>query len=266
MVRTDSATGYVLDGRHVLELMLDHLNLPDRIQIEQTLTIFDERFDSGRKAIRQTISYKIPGGFRSEAETEDRRRIYLAAGDKTLTVVDGKIISQSSEALVHYKDLFCYRHRKSLADHLRCLGINVSMSSYGRQEETIVYVIGAQYPDSAKPQIWVEKSNFLPTRWFYQPANSAIGQDRIEFRYKNWQQREGRWYPYRIEIFKNDGLIRKIEAHRININPIFSDDFFNIDHLKAVYTAPVIEGRKPGSENDINHQIEKFREIFEPDR
>lgn len=262
---TESADGYVLDGRHILEFMLEHLDLPGQMRIKQTLTVFDERFESGRMAINQTVCYKIPGKFRSEIKTGDRHRIYLAAGDETLTIVDGKIASQTSEALCHYKDLFCYRPRESLADRLRCLGMNVSISSYARWEEKVAYVIGARYPNKSMPQLWVEKSSFLPMRWIYQPGDPAAGRERIEFRYEDWQQTGDSWYPRVIEIFKAEGLIRRIDVNTIEINPVFLDDFFNIDHLKAVYSAPVPESEQPESENDIDRQIKQFREIFEPE-
>ncbi len=259
-----SVFGYVLDGRHILEFMLEHVNPPSRMRIEQTLTVFDERFDAGRMEIKQTICYETPGSFRSEIKTENRHRLYLVAGDETLTIVDGKIVSQTSEDLSHYKDLFCFRRRKALADHLRYLGVNVSMSSYGRWKEKIAYVIGAHYPDESSPQLWIEKSSFMPMRWIYQPDNAAAGLDKIEFHYENWQQSGNSWYPRVIEVFKGEGLIRRIDVNAINLYPVFSDDFFNIDHLKAVYAAPVPEGEQPGSENDIDQQIEEFRKIFEP--
>ena len=262
---TGASDAYVLDGRHVLELMLDHLNLPEQMRVEQTLTVFDGRFESGQLAIEQTVCYKTPGNFRSEIKTEDRHRIYLAAGDETLTIVDGKIVSRASEALCHYKDLFCYRHRQSLADHLRYLGMHVSVSSYGRWKEKVVYVIGARYPNASMPQLWVEKGSFLPMRWIYQPEAPDAGRDKIEFRYKDWQQTGDSWYPRVIEIYKGEGVMRRIDVTGIRINPEFLSDFFNIDHLKAVYAAPAPESEQPAAGDDIDRQIENFRKIFEPE-
>ena len=141
--------------------------------------------------------------------------------------------------------------------------MNVSKSSYGRWEGAVAYVIGAQYPDESKPQLWVDKSSFLPVRWIFQVDYPSVGQDRVEFRYKDWRQTEGSWYPRLIEIFQGNGLSRTIEVTAIEINPPFTDVLFNIDHLRAIYAEETsLEDETRGSD-DIDRQIEEFRDIFE---
>lgn len=259
------AAGYVLDGRHVLDLMLDHMDLPNQMRIEQRLTVFDDAFESGETAFPQTVCYKIPANYYAEIQTDALHRIYVASGDETLMIVDGKIASTNMEAIYHYKDIFLYHSRQALSDHLAYLGVNVSKSSYGRWNENIAYVIGAQYPDESKPQLWVDKKRFLPIRWICQAENKAAGFAKIEFRYKHWEQTEGSWYPGTIELIKDGELRRRIDVSRIEINPVFKAAIFNIDHLKAVYVTPDSEADPAASENDIDRQIEKFREIFEPE-
>jgi len=259
------AAGYVLDGRHVLDLMLDHMDLPNQMRIAQRLTVFDGAFESGAMGFSQTVCYKMPGNYYAEIKTDELHRIYLAAGDDTLTIVNGQIVSTDIEAIHHYKDLFCYRSRRALSDHLAYLGINVSQSSYGRWEKNIAYVIGAQYPDESKPQLWVDKKSFLPIRWIYQVENTAAGLPQIEFRYKDWRQTEGSWYPQSIELIQDGQLRRRMDVSKVEINPIFKAAIFNIDHLKAVYAAPEPEADAAAPESDIDQQIEKFREIFEPE-
>ena len=258
------ATGYVLDGRHILELMLEKMDLPGQMRVEQVLTLFDERFETGQMQIAETAWYQIPGNFRAEIKTENFHRIYLASGDETLTVLDGRIVSHESKVIQHYRDLFCFRKRQSLADHLAYLGMNVSKSSYGRWEGAVAYVIGAQYPDESTPQLWVDKSSLLPVRWIFQVDHPSVGMDRVEFRYKDWQQNEGTWYPGLIEVIQGKGLSRRIDVQDIEINPPFTDILFNIDHLRALYTetAPENELSEPEN-NDIDQQIKEFRDIFE---
>ena len=257
------AAGYVLDGRHILALMLEQMNLPTRMRIEQTLTVFDERLETDRMEVNQTAAYKLPENFRSEIKTENLHRIYVTAGGEALTVVDDKIVSQASKPGHHYKDLFCYLDRKALADHLAYLGINVGKSSYGRWKEKIAYVIGAQYPDESKPQLWIDKESFLPIRWLFQVDHPDVGLDRVEFRYKDWQQTAGSWYPGEIEIFHGQGLSRRIKVHALEIDPLFDDALFNIDHLRAVYEEPQPGATQPETQNDIDQQIKEFRDIFE---
>jgi hypothetical protein len=251
----------------VLDLMLDHMDLPSQMRIAQRLTVFEEEFESGAMAFSRTVCYKIPENYYAEIKTDALHRIYLASGDDSLTIVNGRIVSTDTEALHHYKDLFCYHSRQALSDHLAYLGMNVSKSSYGRWEKNIAYVIGAQYPDESRPQLWVDKESFLPIRWIFQAENPAAGLPRIEFRYKDWQQIEGSWYPGVIELIQEGQLLRRMDISRIEINPVFRSAIFNMDQLKAVHAVPDpdLEADPSSSESDIDQQIEKFREIFEPE-
>ena len=259
------AAGYVLDGRHVLDLMLDHMDLPNQMRIAQRLTVFEGASEFGAMGFPQTVCYKMPGNYYAEIKTDELHRIYSASGEDSLTIVNGQIVSTNIEAIHHYRDLFCYYSRRVLSDHLAYLGLNVSKSSYGRWEKHIAYVIGAQYPDESKPQLWVDKESFLPIRWVYQVENAAAGLPRIEFRYKDWRQTNGSWYPRTIELIQDGQLRRRMDVAGIETNPVFKSAIFNIDHLKAVYAVPDPEAESAAPESDIDQQIEKFREIFEPE-
>ena len=290
-----AAFAYVLDGRHVIELMLEEMDLPGRMQVEQTLTLFDDRFAGGRIAVRQTVSYQMPARFRSEIRVERLHRIYAAAGDASITIVDGRIVSRQSDAQNRYKDLFCYRHRQALVNHLAYLGMNPRLSSYGRTDKEPVYVIGARYPDSSPPQLWVSKDRFLPLRWVLSPPGQnkpgpekggeagakASAEKRLTFEFEDWRVVGGSRYPGVIKMYEGDRLTRKIEVNQVHINPVLPENLFDIDYLRAAYAkagpepAPTEEepGRKAGDEaadapedaadDAIDQQIEEFRSIFE---
>jgi len=288
-----SAFAYVLDGRHVIERMLEEMDLPARMQVEQTLTLFDDRFEGGRIAVKQTVSYHLPGRFRSEIRVERLHRIYVAAGDARLTIVDGQIVSRQSDATHRYKDLFCYSDRQALVNHLAYLGLNPRLSSFGRTDDEVVYVIGARYPAASPPQLWVSKDRFLPLRWVLpapgpnepgpdksdkqRVAGKASAENRLTFQYEDWRVVGGSRYPGVIKVYQGERLIRKIEVNQIHINPALPENLFDIDHLRAAYAKaapePVRTEEKAGgksadvpeqgAEDKIDQQIEEFRSIFE---
>ena len=287
-----TAFAYVLDGRHVIELMLETMDLPSRMQVDQTLTLFDDRFEGGRIAVKQTVSYNIPGRFRSEIRAERLHRIYVAAGDVSITIVDGQIVSRQSDANNRYKDLFCYNDRQTLVNHLTYLGMNPRLSSYGRSNDEVVYVIGARYPEISPSQLWVSKDRFLPLRWVLSAPGpnekntisgtaKASEENRLAFQYEDWRIAGGSRYPGVIKVYQGERLSRKIEVNQIHINPALPENLFDIDYLRAAYTKSVPEPAQTedgpggqagdasadvpeqGAEDEIDQQIEEFRRIFE---
>ncbi len=258
------AFGYVLDGRHILELMLDRMNLPGRFRVDQTLTLFDDQFEGGQIAVRQQVNYQLPARFRSEIQTESLSRICVVNGNKSLTLVDGRIVSRRMDAVLRYKDLFCYHSRQALVDRLAYLGMNVPLSSYGRWKKEPVYVVGAKYPDASGTQLWVDKDTFLPVRWVFQDLPAGQGPGKTEFQYEEWHHVKGSRYPRVIKVFRNERLTRKMEIHEIATNPEFPSDFFNLDYLAAgAGESGAAAESEAAPENEIDQQIREFREIFQ---
>lgn len=257
------AFAYVLDGRHVIELMLDHMNLPGRLRVDQTLTLFDDQFEGGQIAVRQQVSYQVPARFRSEIQTESLHRISVETGNKSLTLVDGRIVSRSMDTILRYKDLFCYHSRQALVDRLAYLGMNVPLSSYGRWKKEPVYVLGAKYPDTSRSQLWVNKDTFLPVRWIFPGGPGREEPGKIEFQYEGWHHVNGGQYPRVIKLFRNERLIRKMEIHGIETGIEFPDNFFNLDYLAAGAMESGVAAEETVPENEIDQQIREFREIFQ---
>jgi hypothetical protein len=256
-------SAYVLDGRYVLELMLEHMALPAELQVVQSVTLFDSRFEGGRLAVTQRVSYKRPGRFRSEIRGSGLERIYVASNEESLTILDGRIVSQKSDILDRYKDLFCLRQRKELVDHLRYLGLDPAVESYGRNGKSVVYVIGAVYPAKRPPQLWVDKERFLPVRWLLPEASGAGGESRVAFHYEDWRRLDGGQYPGVIKVYHGGELIRKMEALSFAADPSLPAELFDIDYLKAAYA----EQEKPVEEtaegDAVEQQIQQFTDIFE---
>jgi len=278
------AKAYVLGGPHVLELMIAKYGKARRMRVTQTwrlpapvepapetepqeAEVEPQAAESGPGPVevesqaakiepppveielKETVWYHFPESFRSELHTPDGLRIQVVNGSDTLTAVDGRIVQTPADDFDCYKDLLLYRSREELQERLTALGINATLSSLGRFEDRIAFVLGAQYPDESCPQVWVDKDNFRPLRWLFQkrtPAGEPVG---LEIQYRNWQLFAGNWYPLQIRFLENGQSVKTLEVQRVAVNPSFSAALFNIQRLKrALLPAVAAVPEPPASE------------------
>jgi hypothetical protein len=149
-----------------------------------------------------------------------------------------------------------------LQSKLPLVGVNVSISSIGRFQGKLAYIIGAQYPDETVPQIWVNKETFRPFRWII----TGNAEDSLEVRYLEWREVDNTWYPMRIEFFRNHELSREILVQNIRVNPLLPQELFDIDRLKSMY--PPIADSVPGQDetdelDEVQKTIEEFKKKYE---
>ncbi len=257
------ADGYLLQGPHVLELMLESINLPHRLLINQKVILFDPDGNAQSAGFDQLLRYHLPERFRSDIETPELKRIYIASADASLTVLDGRVVSETDHWMDHYKDIFFYRSRERLETRLRETGIDVSVTSLGRFDGKIALVIGAQYPNESSPQLWVEKEGFLPLRWLFRPGDSASGMASLEIRYSEWRRHSQAWYPIRIDFLEGGALVRRIQVEGMELNPGLSEAVFDLERIRK---SCVHESGNTSSEperSDVEKKIDEFRRIFE---
>lgn len=261
------ADSYVLKGQHVLELMIKKNNLPTRLFINQSLTVYDPGFFAETTVYEQWVRYQLPEAFRTDIESEEFKQIHVVSSDDSLTIIDDKIVSESEGWADHYKDIFFFRSRKKLVNRLKSLGIDFSARSMGRLQGTICYIIGANYPDESVPQLWVEKDTFRPLRWLIKATvTDETGLSKLkkfEILYKEWNAYQKSWYPSKIEFYEDQQMIQSIEIRQVEINPAFSKDLFDITQLKAYYSTKLQEPLPENNPSDIEKQIENFKKIYE---
>lgn len=257
------ADAYVLKGEHVLQLMIEKNNLPKRLGIFQTVSFFDPEVDFMTTDYDEKVFCRIPGEFRSEIATADFQRVHVVASGRSVTIVNGQLVSTSETWTDQYKDLFCFRDRKQLVEKLQTLRINFSVTSLGRYQGTICYVLGADYPDETVPQLWVSKDTFRPVRWIIDAADVDGVRVQREILYQDWQSYSRSWYPSRIEFMEDRQPVKRISVGKIATNPSFSNDLFDVDRLESIYAPRYGEEKKPEDRNDISHQIEEFKKIYE---
>ena len=296
---------YVLQGPHVLDLMIENLGKAKTLFVSHKIILYRSGLVSGsgqhsldseskqfsdavdapsgsRRArdhyadettevpetmeLEGSLRYIFSQAFRSDARSNDSERIFIFSGGKTLTLIDGNIVSGATNRFDLYKDLLLYHSREELVERLFQLGVDVSISSLGRFEEKIAFVIGAEYPDESVSQVWIDQDSFLPLRWIIKGVDPAGESDTMEFRYLIWWKTGKTRYPSRIEFYQDGNLVRVNQAINFEENATFSEELFDIDYLKTVFprspAQPIVPG-EPEDPSEVEKTIEEFRRIFE---
>ena len=255
---------YVLQGPHLLELMIQNSKKSPRLLISQKLILYHTD-QKGRVEFNETLKYVFPKAFRSDLVSESVQRIHVLSKGAALTIIDGKAVAESETLYDHYKDIILYNSRALLEERLSRQGVNVTVSSLGRFQGKPAYVVGAQYPDETVPQVWLNKDTFRPWRWLLKGKADKKRQDFLEVRYLDWQQLNKTWYPLRIEFYKNDILVREIKVHSVEAAPSFPEKLFDIDHLKSLHR-PAITKLPDKAEkkelDEVQKTIEEFKKIY----
>jgi hypothetical protein len=294
---------YVLQGRHVLDLMIEKVGVSkslfvsekiviyrleaaisdrnmgqvDSIQIPanseagitsetQSLEIREEVSEIETLEFEGTLRYVFSKAFRSDAKSLNSERIQIAVGGRTLTIVDGHIEPAAANRFDLYKDILLYRSRETLAERLVQLGVDVSISSLGRFEDQIAFVLGAYYPDDSVNQLWVDKDTLLPLRLILTGDDDTAGSAVVEVRYLIWWKIGQTQYPSRIEFYQDDHLVRVSQAKSFEENAIFSEDLFDIEHQRLRYPMASTPATVPESSeepSEVQKAIEEFKRIFE---
>ena len=296
--------GYVLQGLHILDLMIEQLgearglyvsqdlifyrlvsqvdiestgtpeeyqaldnteiDLPaeQTIQLDQNVTV-EESLE-----LEETLRFIFSNAFRSDAKSFDSERIYVVSGDRSLTIVDGNIVPPVANRFDLYKDILLYRTREGLADRLWELGVDVSVSSLGRFEGEIKFVLGAVYPDESVSQIWIDRETFLPTRWIIRgnPPQADSGSDVLDVRYLTWWKSGQSHYPSRIEFYQDGSLVRVNQVKSFREADTFPNDLFDIEHLRSVYPLAPEQPLVPGESeepSEVQKTIDEFKRVFE---
>ena len=294
----------MLQGLHILDLMIEQLGeaqglyvsqdlifyrLVSQVDIESTETLeeyqaldnteidlpaeqtipLDQNVTVEEKlALEETLRFIFSNAFRSDAKSFDSERIYVVSGDRSLTIVDGNIVPAAANRFDLYKDILLYRTREGLADRLWELGVDVSVSSLGRFEGEIKFVLGAVYPDESVSQIWIDRETFLPTRWIIRgdPRRTTPGPMYSRCGILPGGSPAKVSYPSRIEFYQDGNLVRVNQVKSFREADIFSNDLFDIEHLRSIYPLapeqPLVPG-EPEEPSEVQKTIDEFKRVFE---
>ena len=258
------ANGYVLHGSHLLELMSKKMGKSKGLLVSQKLIIYDSA--NGEKSLEfaETLSYLFPENFRSDIVAENTRRYHILSNNLSITLIDGQITSEIETDLDYYKDIILYNSRELLEKRLADLGVDCSVSSLGRLDGKVVYIIGSEYPGITVSQLWIDKETFMPVRWMLVPCEIDSREELLDIRYLSWKKIGHVWYPVEIKFYQNNLLFRKIIVEKIEPDPIFSKNRFNINSIKTAYNLNVPDlPEKSSGLDEVQRAIEKFKKIYE---
>ena len=266
LVITRPVYAYVLQGPHILDLMIEKLGKARGLMVSQNLQFYQVGRQEEPVELNETLGYVFPEFFRADIQAIQSHRIYIQSRGETFILTDGKIETDTETRFDLYKDILLFRSRKLLEKRLNRFGVDVSISSLGRFEDQLAYVVGAKYPDESVPQIWVDKQTFLPLRWIVTRTVDTKKKDALEVRYLQWQKRSNTYYPMQIAFYQGDLLVRSIQVQDIRVDPTFPDAFFDISHLKSIQQSTPSEKSDPNKLEelkDVQKTIENFEKIFE---
>jgi len=257
---------YVMTGSRALEQMVQKLGPVYELEVTQQQIIYGKNFENGRMELNETVRYRFPDSFRSDINVRNRKRIHVSEKGRTITVVDGKAQSGSESRYFYYKDIFLIRSGLLVREMLARYGVDITVSSVGRFQDKIAFVVGATFPDESVSQFWVEKDTFKPIRWLIRERPDDGSAEAFEIRYHQWREVKDTWYPGRIEFIQGDDLLREIKVKDIIPDPDFKKDFFNIGLLRLMYPSTIPEltsSREPDSVDDIQNKIDELRKMIE---
>lgn len=258
---------YVLPGPFILEMMAKKtIGKADRILVKQTLNVFPSDPAGEPVKVDETLRYIFSVAFRSDMISKYAHRVHVATTTESVTVLDQTILSDSETRFDQYKDVFLYNTRQLLEKKLTSFGIDFSISSLGRFENRIAFILGSEYSDKSKSQIWIEKETFRPVRLLLADSENSEQQSYFEIRYLDWIDTEDIRYPRRIEFYRSNRLIRTIDVKKIQTDPYFPAHLFDISALKAAFTAsrpPLSESGEADEVNEVKKTIEEFKKIYD---
>ena len=284
---------FVLPAPHVLDLMIENLGSARAMEISQKNILLDltgpsspcgendvncsesttdsqqtaqMTTPSGPVTIQEMVRYAFPQSFRSDIAAPPADRIHIYATGRSATVVDGTISSEPESPFDFYKHLLLHRSRNAFRARLSERGVNTAITSLGRFDDRIAFVLGAVYPDNTAPQVWIDKETLRPVRWIVKGAGQSGDSPQFEIRYLEWRRINQVWYPDQIEFVRNGTPVRLIQVEDIIVDPPLSRDIFNVDGLLARSQPAQSTSGSDSPKDDITEiqkTIEEFKRLFE---
>jgi hypothetical protein len=105
---------------------------------------------------------------------------------------------------------------------LRSRGIDESVVSMARLDKRANFVIGAKPWDLKKPQLWVDKEYFLPSRLIEVDKQTGSVTDTRLLGYGSAVT--GEWFPQKVEVYKDGMLVETVTYSSARLNEEVNDE------------------------------------------
>ena len=258
------ASASVLEGPHVLDLTARAMGKITALQADQKLLIYPQTPETAPTVYDETATYVMPERFRSDILSDQIQRTHLVFANSSMTVIDGRM-AVGEDPFDLYQQLLRSRTRPRLMQTLNQLGVETAISSLGRIEETVVFVIGARYPDESVSQLAIDKETFLPIRLLLVDQGETATDRRLEILYRNWQKAQNGWFPLHILFTINGRLAREIRVTDLRLNPTIPSALMDMEALQAsvaLNNADTPQGQKQETVDAVQQAVEDFQKIF----
>lgn len=256
---------FVLEGPHILHLTAKALGRVTALQVTQNLTIYPQSPDAPSSTFDETAIYIMPQRFRSDIVSDRIQRTHVVFGNSSLTIVDGLIVIEKSPFDL-YQRLLRSRTQSQLMRTVNQLGVETAISSLGRVEETLVFVLGASYPDESVSQLAIDKATFLPLRLLLVDPKPEGCQLSVEIIFRDWRKIQKGRFPFHV-VTKVDGqLAREIQITDFVVNPSIVFEHMDMEAVQAsIYgsTIDTPEEQKREAVEAVRQGVKDFQKKFE---
>lgn len=259
------AAAYVLEGPHILEFTAKAMGTITTLKIDQKLIVYPDTSKTQPAVFDETVIYRMPERFRSDVVAGQIHRTHLVVADTSLTVVDGRITLDENPFDL-YQNLLRNPARSGLIQTLNRMGVETAISSLGRIDQSVVFVVGAHYPDASVCQLAVDQQTFLPIRLLLVDTDRRSVGGRLEIFYRKWKEVHHGWFPFQVVFNLNGRLAREIQVTDLQRNPSIPRDLLDLEALKASVgrqEPDMPQKRKQEAMEAVHKAMQDFQKKFE---
>ncbi len=226
---------FILSGDRILTFMVEKYGDAKSLFVNQTITSYDDA-QTIKNNYREILRYLFPDKFRSDVEFENGYKINVVNEGTSFIMENNDIYKNEETKFDIYKEILLYRSIPYLTEKLHKLGIDLSVTSFGRYEDKICFVIGAEYPEATYPQLSIDKETFLPLE-----LKALFNNKIIEIKYYDWHNFNNILYPSVINIYENKLLKQSIKVNDAASDVIFPETDFDIESIYAAKSGAILK-------------------------
>lgn len=218
---------YVPVADHLLVLAASRLDDPAPSVVRQVRILTAPAPGQIPLQYPEVLYIRFPGAFRSELTTEEGRRVVVERSGLRWTAAGGGLAEPASEPMDLAIRLLAHNRPEGMARVLAAEGVDLTVTSLGRFEGRLGFVLGARYPDESVPQIWFDRDTLLPFRWLMLRPTADGSFQRTEIRYFAWQKTGNLRYPHIMSCYQDEQLVSEVRVEHVQSPAEVPDSLFS---------------------------------------